>query len=294
MRVPTVGDRQRDYEVSLSSMHRHRKNCLKLGSSNAIMKEAARGSAAVALLPSKETLSGAYFELLHRADQIIAKAQEQRSLTVAISGLESIRQTLHSLARLAGLTVDGWIVADEAAHLTAEMIAALRPMRARRPQARFAVLSAAYGRTDPFWTAWAGENPNGSGSRRRSMPIPPPMRKNSSRANGPHSASRCSNREHLGIPGGGEASPFAWDLYERAINSLMSSNLGPPPGALPPTTAVDRSRVPARTAMPLQPLSPGPFHRAMSHLSCDLLGSYSGDHMLYPANDRAMGSMTTC
>jgi hypothetical protein len=24
------------------------------------------------------------------------------------------------------------------------------------------------------------------------------------------------NREYLGIPGGGEASPFSWDLYERA------------------------------------------------------------------------------
>ena len=35
-----------------------------------------------------------------------------------------------------GLTVDGWIVADEAARLTEDMIAALRPMRARRPQAR--------------------------------------------------------------------------------------------------------------------------------------------------------------
>ena len=35
-----------------------------------------------------------------------------------------------------GLTVDGWIVADEA-FLTDEVIAALRPMRAQRPEARF-------------------------------------------------------------------------------------------------------------------------------------------------------------
>jgi hypothetical protein len=53
----------RDYELNASSLHRHRVNCLKLGFSNAIMKEVARGTAAVALLPSKEALGGAYFEL---------------------------------------------------------------------------------------------------------------------------------------------------------------------------------------------------------------------------------------
>ena len=42
-----------------------------------------------------------------------------------------------------GLTVDGWIVADEAAFLTDEVIAALRPMRAQRPEARFVMLSTA-------------------------------------------------------------------------------------------------------------------------------------------------------
>jgi hypothetical protein len=92
----------RGYEISVSSLHRHRVNCLKLGSSNAIMKDAARGTAAVALLPSKETLSGAYFELRERIDQIVAQAQQQGSLSVAITGLNSLRQTLDSLARLAG------------------------------------------------------------------------------------------------------------------------------------------------------------------------------------------------
>jgi uncharacterized protein YecE (DUF72 family) len=92
----------RDYNLSLSSLHRHKTNCLRLASSNQIKKEAARGSAALALLPSKETLSGAYFELQHRIDQIVAQAQQQGSLNVAISGLNSIRQTLDSLARLAG------------------------------------------------------------------------------------------------------------------------------------------------------------------------------------------------
>ena len=58
-----------------------------------------------------------------------------------------------------GLTVDAWIVADEAARLTDDLIAALRPMRARRPQARLAMLSTAWSRTDPFWTAWASDDP---------------------------------------------------------------------------------------------------------------------------------------
>ena len=77
----------RDYELNASSLHRHRLNCLKLASSNAIMKDAARGTAAVALLPSKETLSGAYFELRSRIDQIVAQAEQQGSLAVAVSGL---------------------------------------------------------------------------------------------------------------------------------------------------------------------------------------------------------------
>jgi hypothetical protein len=59
-----------------------------------------------------------------------------------------------------GLTVDAWIVADEAARLSNDLIAALRPMRARRPEARFAMLSTAWSRTDPFWMAWASDDPS--------------------------------------------------------------------------------------------------------------------------------------
>lgn len=92
----------RDYDLNPSSLHRHRVNCLKLSSANEIMKDVARGTAAVALLPSKETLSGAYFELRQRIDEIVAQAQAEGSLAIAVSGLNSVRQTLDSLARLAG------------------------------------------------------------------------------------------------------------------------------------------------------------------------------------------------
>jgi hypothetical protein len=53
-------------------------------------------------LPTKETLSAAYFELRDRIHQIARQAEQQGSLRVALSGLNSIRQTLDSLARLAG------------------------------------------------------------------------------------------------------------------------------------------------------------------------------------------------
>ena len=66
----------RDYDLNQSSLHRHRTNCLKLASSNQIKKEAARGSAAIELLPSKETLGGAYLELRARIDQVVEQARK--------------------------------------------------------------------------------------------------------------------------------------------------------------------------------------------------------------------------
>ena len=92
----------RDYDINPSSLHRHRVNCLKLGSANEIMKEAARGTAAVALLSDKEALGGRYFELCARIDEIVKQAQAEGSLAVAVSGLNSLRQSLDSLARLGG------------------------------------------------------------------------------------------------------------------------------------------------------------------------------------------------
>lgn len=91
-----------DYDLNASSLHRHRTNCLRLSSANAIMKEVSRGTAAVACLPSKEKLNEAYFALPARIDEIVSAAQQQGSLQIALSGLNSIRQTLDSVSRLAG------------------------------------------------------------------------------------------------------------------------------------------------------------------------------------------------
>jgi len=114
-----------------------------------------------------------------------------------------------------GLTVDGWIVADEAARLTEDLIAALRPMRARRPRARLAMLSTAWSRTDPFWTVWADDDPFWIRLKATAdVPglFPPEFLEQERRALGEDNF----KREYLGIPIGAGASLFGWDLYERA------------------------------------------------------------------------------
>ena len=97
----------KDYQISPSSLYRHRSNCVGLASSNAIMKETARGTAAVACLPSKDDLNRSYFGLLDQIDEIVAQAKAEGSLKIALSGLNSIRQTLDSLSRLSGFDRQG-------------------------------------------------------------------------------------------------------------------------------------------------------------------------------------------
>jgi hypothetical protein len=120
-----------------------------------------------------------------------------------------------------GLTVDGWIVADEAAFLTDEVVAALRPMRAQRPEARYVMLSTANTRTDPFWSAW--ETGDQSWLRIQvtvdvdaSLYTQDYLDKER-RALGEDRY----KREFLGIPTGGQVSPFTWELYERATQPLV-------------------------------------------------------------------------
>src|SRR5437660_10045036 len=87
-----------DYALNPSSLHRHRSNCLGMSSSNAIMKEVSRGTAAVACLPSNDDLNNAYFELRSRIDGIVTQAVQQGSLAIALSGLNSVRHTLDCLS----------------------------------------------------------------------------------------------------------------------------------------------------------------------------------------------------
>jgi len=96
-----------DYGLNPSSLHRHRSNCLQLASSNAIMKEVSRGTAAMTCLPSREDLNRAYFDLRTQIDQIVAQARAEGSLQTALNGLNSIRHTLDSLSRLSGFDQQG-------------------------------------------------------------------------------------------------------------------------------------------------------------------------------------------
>ena len=132
-----------------------------------------------------------------------------------------------------GLTVDGWIIADEAARLPNDLIAALRPMRARRPQARFAMLSTAWSRTDPFWTAWAGDAQSWIRLKATADEIDTfsvEFLEQERAALGEDGF----KREYLGIPSGGHVSPFTWDMYQRATQIYVplvppGPAFGPPP-----------------------------------------------------------------
>jgi Terminase large subunit, T4likevirus-type, N-terminal len=141
-----------------------------------------------------------------RTDNVYALELKNGSRVLALPGSDdSIR----------GLTVDGFIIADEAAQLSNDLIAALSPMRARRPEARFAMLSTAWSRTDPFWTVWAGDDPSWIRLKATAETVTffsQEFLEQQRRLLGEHNF----QREYNGIPGGGEASPFSWELFERA------------------------------------------------------------------------------
>jgi hypothetical protein len=169
------------------------------------------------------------------SDNVYGLELENGSRVLALPGSDdSIR----------GLTVDGWVVADEAARLTENLIAALRPMRARKPEARFAMLSTAWSRTDPFWQTWSGDNPNWIRLKATADMVDvfrPKFLEDERQELG----EAAFLREYHGIPAADQASPFTWDLYERA--TAVSTPLSPPGPAFRP---------PEPPAVPL----PNPFH----------------------------------
>jgi len=159
-----------------------------------------------------------------KSDNVYALELENGCRVLALpSGDDTVR----------GLTVDAWIIADEAARLTDELIAALRPMRARRPNARYAMLSTAWSRTDPFWTVWAGDDPswirlNATADTDATL-FTPEFLEAERRALGEH----AFKREYFGVPGGSEASLFPWELFDRATRT--DGPVLPPGPAFQPT-----------------------------------------------------------
>jgi hypothetical protein len=164
----------------------------------------AQRQSAYAIRLVKETLLNLGLKL--KVDNVYVLELENGSRVMGLPGSDdSIR----------GLTVDGWIIADEAARITEDLMAALRPMRARRPHARLALLSTAWSRTDPFWTAWADEE--GSWIKLRATADAPGLFDPAFLEQERRGLGEVRfNREYLGIPGGDGVSPFGWDLYERA------------------------------------------------------------------------------
>jgi hypothetical protein len=163
-----------------------------------------------------------------KSDNFYAIELENGSRVLALPGSDdSIR----------GLTVDGWIVADEAARLSEDMIAALRPMRARCPDTRLAMLSTARSRADPFWTAWSSDDPTWKRLKATvdEVELFSPAYLEGERRN---LGEAGFNREYLGIPQSDQASPFTWDLYERAIRVhtplVLPGSAFRPPGTREP------------------------------------------------------------
>jgi hypothetical protein len=174
-----------------------------------------------------------------KTDNVYRLGLENGSRVLALPGSDdSVR----------GLTVDGWIVADEAARISADLISALRPMRARKPQARLAMLSTAWSRTDPFWLAWDGDDPSWMRLQATAdtAHYDPDFLERERRALGDD----AFRREYFGIPLGAQASPFTWELYDRATTPHVP--LVAPGGAFAPPLAP----APVPVANPFRALQP--------------------------------------
>jgi hypothetical protein len=144
-----------------------------------------------------------------KSDNVYGLELENGSRVLALPGSDdSIR----------GLTVDGWIIADEAARLTSDLIAAVRPMRARQPKARLAMLSTAWSRTDPFWTAWSSEGPSWIRLQATSDIDATPFADGFLEQERQALGEDDFKREYLGIPAGSHTSPFTWEMYEQATH----------------------------------------------------------------------------
>jgi hypothetical protein len=185
------------------------------------------GSLSVVACPAQRQSA----EAVRRVREVLLKADAELS-SDNVYGLE-VANGARVLAlpgsddSVRGLTVDAWIVADEAARLSPDLISALRPMRARKPNTRFVMLSTAWSLADPFWTAWSSDDPTWIRLRATADVNPnfnPVFLEQERYALG----EAAFKREYLGIPTGAGTSPFTWALYEKITHS---QNPVVPPGS---------------------------------------------------------------
>lgn len=93
----------RDFGLNHVSLLKHKRDCAGLKTKTIEeRREPTRGTIALALLPSREEMGANYAKLGERIDEIVKAAEKSGSLAVAVSGLNTLRQTFDSMSRLAG------------------------------------------------------------------------------------------------------------------------------------------------------------------------------------------------
>ena len=183
------------------------------------------GSLSVVACPTQEQSKEAVRKVRDMLTKAGAALKVDNAYTLELENGSRIKALPGSDESVRGLTVDAWIVVDEAARVTPELIAALRPMRMQCPDARFVMLSTAWSRTDPFWTAWTSDDPSWIPIQVTVDLCPDLYDLATLERERKAMGEEAYKREFLGIPAGGNVSPFEWSLYERATQLLVPAQV---------------------------------------------------------------------
>jgi hypothetical protein len=98
-------------------------------------------------------------------------------------------------------------------------------MRTQCPNARFAMLSTAWSRTDPFWSVWDKDDPSWMRIR-ATIDVEPTLIASEVLERERRQLSEDDfKREYLGIPAGSQVSPFTSEQYERATQTPVHPNM---------------------------------------------------------------------
>src|SRR5262245_14317246 len=183
------------------------------------------GSLSVIACPTQDQSA----EALRMVRDMVVKAGAgfitENKFSLELANRSRVRALPGTHESIRGLTVDAWIVADEAAQLDPAIMAALHPMRTQRPNARFAMLSTAWSRTDPFWSVWAGGDPSWTRIRATVDVVPKLIEPATLERAKQQLSADDFKREYLGIPAGAQVSPFTFELYERATQTPVDRNV---------------------------------------------------------------------
>jgi hypothetical protein len=113
------------------------------------------------------------------------------------------------------------------------------------------MLSTAWSRTDPFWTAWTSDDPTWTRLQATVDMDPTLFRPEYLEQERNALGEQAFKREYLGIPGGGQGSPFTWELFDR-VTAPRTPLVPAGPAFAPPLPSP-----PMRVANPFQALRTG-------------------------------------